>query len=145
MGLLQGIFKLKNPEKYKGDPTNVVYRSGWELKLMMYLDSNASVIQWASEELRVPYRSPIDGKIHGYFPDFVVKKINSSGVEETVMIEVKPAKQTRPPEKRTKMSRKYLQEVKTWGVNDAKWKAARAYCADRLWKFQIITEVELGI
>lgn len=33
----------------------------------------------------------------------------------------------------------------TWGVNEAKWKAAEEYCKDRGWKFIIMTEHELGI
>jgi hypothetical protein len=33
----------------------------------------------------------------------------------------------------------------TWGVNQAKWKAASEFCADRKWRFLIMTEKELGI
>jgi hypothetical protein len=72
----QGRFKPKNPKKYMGDPTNIIYRSGWEFKLMRYLDVHPDVIEWGSEELIVPYRSPIDGRMHRYFPDFLVKQIN---------------------------------------------------------------------
>jgi hypothetical protein len=72
----QGYFKPKNPQKYKGDPTNIVYRSSWELKLMTYLDLHKDIVTWGSEELIIPYRSPIDNKIHRYFPDFIVTKIN---------------------------------------------------------------------
>jgi hypothetical protein len=32
-----------------------------------------------------------------------------------------------------------------YGKNQAKWKAAREYCADRGWNFQIMTEKQLGI
>lgn len=141
----QGFFKPKNPQKYKGDPTNIVYRSGWELKLMLYLDSRKDVISWGSEELIIPYRSPIDGKIHRYFPDFIVTKINSKGKKETVIIEVKPQKQTVPPESKGKVNKKYLMEVATWGKNEAKWKAAKEFCEDRGWSFHIFTEKELGI
>jgi hypothetical protein len=141
----QGFFKPKNPQKYKGDPTNIVYRSGWELKLMLYLDSKKDVVSWGSEELIIPYRSPIDGKIHRYFPDFIVTKINSEGKKETVVIEVKPLAQTIPPKPKNKPSKKYLTEVANWGKNDAKWKAAKQYCSDRGWTFHIFTEKELGI
>lgn len=143
---IQGFFKPKNPKKYKGDPTNIVYRSGWELKLMLYLDSRPEVISWGSEEIIIPYRSPIDGKIHRYFPDFIVTKINKEGKKETALIEVKPFKQTIPPENKQKTpTRKFLTEVKTWGMNEAKWKAATEYCKDRNWSFHIFTERELGI
>ena len=142
---IKGFFKPKNPQKYKGNPTNIVYRSGWELKLMLYLDSRKDVVSWASEEIIIPYRSPIDGKIHRYYPDFIVTKINSNGKKETTLIEVKPKKQTVPPEPKSKVNKKYLAEVATWGVNEAKWKAANEYCKDRGWSFQIFTEKELGI
>ena len=128
-----------------GDPTNIVYRSGWEFALMRYLDKHPSVKQWASEEVIIPYRSPIDGRVHRYFPDFLVKQINSNGEKETILIEVKPKAQTKPPEKKSRVTKKYLNEVKTWGTNKAKWEAAEEYCKDRGWKFQIFTEDHLGI
>lgn len=141
----QGYFKPKNPQKYKGDPTNIVYRSSWELKLMMYLDSHKDIITWGSEEIIIHYRSPIDNKIHRYFPDFIVTKINKEGKKETALIEVKPLAQTKPPKKQEKVTRKYITEVTTWGINEAKWKAAGEYCKDRGWSFHIFTELELGI
>lgn len=141
----KGVFKPKNPKKYRGDPTNIIYRSSWELKLMMYLDQHNEVVCWASEELSIPYRSPVDGRIHRYFPDFIVTKINKKGLKETAIIEVKPKKQTMPPKKQEKITKKYLTEVTTWGVNEAKWKAANEYCVDRGWSFHIFTEQELGI
>ena len=76
MATTKGYFKPQNPQKYKGDPTNIVYRSGWELKLMLYLDKHEEVISWASEEVIIPYRSPIDNRIHRYYPDCIVTKIN---------------------------------------------------------------------
>lgn len=141
----QGYFKPKNPEKYKGDPTKIVYRSQWELKLMMYLDHKVHVLWWKSEELAIPYRSPVDNRIYRYFPDFIVGLINKEGKRETVMIEVKPKAQTKEPTKPQKVSRKYINEVFTYGVNKAKWQAAENYCADRGWKFQVMTEEHLGI
>ena len=145
MKTYKGIFKPKNPQKYRGDPTNIIYRSSWELKLMMYLDEHREVVGWSSEEIIIPYRSPIDGKIHRYFPDFKVTKINKDGIKETALIEVKPMAQTKPPERQSKVTKRYLTEVKTWGVNEAKWKAALEYCKDRGWSFHIFTEKELGI
>lgn len=141
----QGFFKPKNPQKYKGDPTNIVYRSSWEFRLMTYLDERKEVVSWGSETIIVPYRSPIDGKIHRYFPDFIVTKINTEGKKETVVIEVKPFYQTVPPKKTNKITKKYLTEVRTWGVNEAKWKAAKEYCEDRGWSFHIFTENEIGV
>ena len=145
MATYKGFFKPKNPQKYRGDPTNIIYRSGWELKLMLYLDEHKDVINWGSEELIIPYRSPIDGKVHRYFPDFIVTKINKQGLKETAIIEVKPKKQTVPPQKQSKVTKRYLTEVKNWGVNEAKWKAATEFCKDRGWSFHIFTEKELRI
>jgi hypothetical protein len=84
-------------------------------------------------------------RIHRYFPDFWVKKKNATGVVEVLVIEVKPAKQTKEPVPSKKVTKQYLREVATWAVNQAKWKAATTYCNDRQWKFVTITEHDLGI
>ena len=145
----KGFFKPKNPNRYKGDPTNIVYRSSWELKLMSYLDVHPDIIEWSSEEFCIPYVSPIDKRIHRYFPDFYLKKKNIEGKIETLVIEVKPKNQVVPPTvvktKTSKPTKRYVREVMTYGVNEAKWKAAQAFCEDRKWKFMIMTESELGI
>jgi hypothetical protein len=147
----QGRFKPKNPSKYLGDSANIIYRSSWELKLMAYLDVHPNVVRWGSEEIVIPYRSPIDGRIHRYFPDFYVEQINMNGKKEKILIEVKPKHQTLEPDSKNKLtpkgmiSKRYLSEVATYGVNRAKWKAAEEYCKDLGWKFQLLTENELGI
>ena len=141
----KGYFKPRNPSKYMGDPTTIIYRSSWELKLMRYLDSHSDVIKWASEEFSIPYVSPIDGKVHRYFPDFLVNKRNLNKSIETVVIEVKPKIQTTAPTVQKKANKRYIREVYTWGVNSAKWEAAKRYCDHREWKFVIMTEHELGI
>ena len=112
---------------------------------MGWFDGHPDVLEWSSEEIIIPYRSPIDGRVHRYFPDFYVRKRNKDGVVETIIVEVKPYAQTQEPKKQSKVSKRYINEVKTWGINSYKWKAARDYCEDRKWKFQIITEKELGI
>lgn len=144
----KGTFQPRNPNKYRGDPTNIIYRSRWELVLMGKLDQHPDVLQWSSEEIIIPYRSPIDNRIHRYFVDFYVKKRNASdGRVVECLIEVKPKAQTKPPVvmQTGKPTKRYITEVHTWGVNSAKWAAARAYCADRGWEFMIFTEHELGI
>lgn len=141
----KGYFKPKNPNKYLGDPSNIIYRSLWELKFMRYLDEHKNVLQWASEEFSIPYRSPIDGKIHKYYPDFLVKQLNKQGVTETVVVEIKPKKQFIEPKVQAKPTRRYVREVVTYGINSAKWKAAMEYCEDRKWQFKVLTEDELGI
>ena len=141
----KGFFKPRNPEKYRGDPTQVIYRSRWELKLMSYLDTHPDIIEWSSEEFCIPYISPVDNRMHRYFPDFKVKKKNQDGTIEVWIIEVKPAKQCVPPIKPKKVTKRFLQEAVTFSVNAAKWKAAKEFCADRQYKFMIFTEKELGI
>ena len=143
MAFKQGFFKPRNPTKYKGDPTKIVYRSGWELRLMSHFDTHEDVIWWSSEEKIIPYRSPVDNKIHRYFPDFLINIKNKEGKTETVMIEVKPKSQTKEPKRPSKVTKKYINEVFTYGVNQTKWRAAEEYCADRGWRFMIMTEDEI--
>jgi hypothetical protein len=145
----KGVFRARNPNKYKGNPSNIIYRSRWELKLMMKLDEHPDVLEWSSEEIVIPYRSPIDGRMHRYFPDFFVKQRNRDGIVECLLIEVKPYAQTQKPTlmetRNSKPTKRYINEVMTWGINSAKWKAAEEYCKDRQWKFVIMSEKELGI
>ena len=140
-----GRFIPKNPKKYVGDSNNIIYRSSWECKVMSWLDRNDDIISWASEELIIPYVSPIDNRVHRYFPDFLVKVKTRDAKVKTLLLEVKPKKQTVPPEPRKRVTKQYVTEVTTWGVNQAKWKAAEEYCLDRSWEFKIITEDHLGL
>ena len=112
---------------------------------MIYFDRNDNVIKWASEEMFVPYKNPITGKIHRYFPDFIIKVKNRQQLIETIMIEVKPYYQTQEPVKKSKLTKRYITEVKTYAINKYKWDAAVEYCKDRKWRFQILTEKELGL
>jgi hypothetical protein len=141
----KGYFKPRNPHKYKGDPTKIIYRSHWELVVMSYLDKHPEVIQWASEEFSIPYRSPIDGRMHRYFPDFWVKYVDKDGVINIRILEVKPKAQTKAPVPQKKRTRSYVGAVHRWGINSAKFAAAREYCEDRKWDFQLITEDDLGM
>jgi len=141
----KGFFNPRNPQKYKGDPTKIVYRSSWEFKFMMHIDLHPSVLQWSSEEFSIPYVSPIDGRIHRYFPDFWVKQKNSKGLVEVLVVEIKPKKQTIAPTPSKKRTRTYVNEVKTWGINSAKWTQAKQFCEDRKWRFVIFNEHDLGI
>ncbi len=140
----QGRFHPKNPEKYKGDLQNIVYRSSWELKFMQYCDRNENVLEYASEEFFIPYFDPTTNKVRRYFPDFIIKVKDKDGNIKKYLIEVKPKRQTLVP-KETKGKRKktYINEVLTYNKNLAKWKAAQEWCADRLIEFKIITEEEL--
>lgn len=138
-------FIPKNPEKYAGDPTCIIMRSSWETKFALWCDSNPAVIKWHSEETIVPYISPIDNRPHRYFIDFRVKIKDKSGAVKEYLVEIKPFSQTIPPVPPSRKTARFLKEVQTWGVNDAKWKAARRFAKDRGLEFIILTENELGI
>ena len=136
----KGKYKPRCPYKYKGDPTNIIYRSLWELKFMKYCDTTPSILKWSSEEIAIPYKSPVDNRVHRYFPDFYVKVNNKK-----YMVEVKPFRQTKEPKTQKKVTKRYITEVVTWSVNKAKWKAASEFCKDYGWEFMLITEKELKV
>ena len=141
----KGRYKPKQPKKYIGNPTKIIYRSLLEKRFMLYCDRSKNILEWGSEEVIVPYKSPIDKRMHRYFVDFIVTLKKKNGLKEILLIEVKPKKQCSPPKKKTRKTKRYLNEVKTWGVNSAKWKAATKYAESRGWVFQILTENELQI
>jgi len=143
---IKSRYKPSFPKKYKGDPNNIICRSSWERRFCVWCDLNESILEWGSEELWIPYVSPVDGRVHRYFPDFIMKVQDKDGKIKTYIIEVKPKKQTLPPTNTPKRkSKTWLHEVKTYAVNQAKWKAASEFCKDRLLEFKVITEDELGI
>jgi hypothetical protein len=111
---------------------------------MKYLDDHPSVLWWVSEELPIPYRSPIDQKIHRYFPDFIVRLKQADNKEITVVLEVKPYKQTQKPTQK-RQTKRFIQEAMTYAVNQEKWRAADLFCKEHGWQFKIITEKELGL
>ena len=141
----KGKYYPSFPRKYKGDPTNIIYRSLWERKFMVYCDKNQNILEWASEEIAIPYRSPIDNRVHRYFPDFYMKVKETNGNIKNYVIEVKPAKQTIPPKKPKRQTKGYIREAYEYAKNQAKWKMAKEFCADRQWEFKVVTEKELGI
>lgn len=142
----QGFFKPINPQKYRGNVKNIVYRSSYELKFMSWLDRHPSVLEWASEEFCIPYMSPLDNRLHRYFPDFIFRQKNKDGKDETIVVEIKPHVQTLEPKRTEKKSKRtFINEVKTYGVNKKKWEAAQQLCNEKGWKFMILTEKELNI
>jgi len=140
----KGRYKPKQPKKYIGNPTKIIYRSLLEKRFMLYCDKTDAILEWGSEEVVVPYKSPVDNRMHRYFVDFIVKLKNKDGITEVLLIEVKPKKQCSPPKKPQKKTRKYFTEMKTYGVNTAKWKAATEYAENKGWKFIIITDETLS-
>ena len=137
----KGKFIPKNPNKYLGDPNNIIYRSSWELKVFVRMDTDPNIIKWASEEFSIPYINPIDNRPHKYYPDVYAE--NSKG--QKFVIEIKPEKQTQPPKKPSRNSKRYITEVSTYMINKAKWNAAEVFCTKQGWTFKIATERDLGI
>lgn len=140
----QGKFSPRNPQKYKGNPANIVYRSSWELRVMNILDTHPQVIWWASEELPIRYQSPIDGRERRYFPDFIVQMRRKDGTSAIYMLEIKPESQTSVRTLR-RTSKKLREEAAQLAVNQAKWTAADEFCQDQGWTFKVITERHLNL
>ena len=132
----KGKYKIKNPNKYLGNPTNIIYRSLMERRFMEWCDSNDKCYKWSSEEVVIPYISPIDNKQHRYIPDFLIQTPKG-----WFLIEVKPFTQSRPPKKlvvenlELKKKRRYIKSVQTSLANEAKWKAATKVCEKKGWSF----------
>ena len=135
----KGRYRPSNPKKYKGNPSNIIYRSLWERKFMVYCDNNTKILEWGSEEIVLPYRSPIDNKVHRYFPDFYIKVREFNGNIKRYIIEIKPKKQTVEPKMKKRKTKGYIYEVYEYAKNQAKWKAAEEFCKDRMWEFKVLT------
>lgn len=141
---IQGKYSIQNPKKYIGDPTNCVFRSSWERKVMVKFDESPRIVKWGSEPFHIFYHSPVDNRRHRYFPDFIVVARSDTGELITTLIEVKPAAECVPPVARSKKKERYLQECCTFSVNQAKWAAAREVCRQRNWRFVVMTEKEIN-
>ena len=142
----KGKYKPTRPYKYKGDPTNIIYRSLWEKKFMNYCDSSMNILEWGSEEIYMWYRSPIDNRPHRYFPDFYVKVKQHDHTLKKFIIEIKPKAQVKQPKTNPKRKTKaWYNAVREWGKNQAKWESATNYCNKRNMEFKILTENDLGL
>lgn len=139
----QTNFFPKNTSKYEGDPNKIKCRSLWERKFCKFLDENKNIIRWSFEPIKIPYISPIDNQRHFYIPDFLIEKKNKDGQIETLLIEIKPEKQTMPPKKGKKKNRTILSEAITYEVNLKKWESASEFCKKHNIKFKLITEKDL--
>lgn len=138
---LQGRFRPSNPQKYKGDCGNILYRSSWEHAFMKWCDDTDAVKSWMSEERAIWYYNPVQKKKCRYFPDFIVQYMGSDGIIREEVVEIKPQKQVdgppRNPKRRTKA---WANAVQTYMVNQAKWKAAADWASDRGMSFRLLTE-----
>lgn len=140
-----GFFTPKYKDKYQGNWANIVYRSQWELLVFKWCDENPNILKWQSEEFFIPYVYAGDGKVHRYFIDLKIEFKNN----KIILVEIKPAAQTKKPKiSKNKKRSTMLTEAATYVKNVCKWKAAKIYCEERGWDFQIWTEdtlKQLGI
>ena len=136
----QGIFTPKYPKKFIG--TKAVYRSGLELKFFRFCDDNKNVIKWSSENVVVPYISPLDGRVHRYFVDNFISIKEGVNIKN-YLVEIKPYRQTKPPTTKYKKKQHIVYEQKQWAVNTSKWESARRLCKKKGWEFLLITEKDL--
>lgn len=135
-------FIPENKSKYKG--TYPIYlRSGWEIKFAKWCDEKPYVLEWTSESAYINYYNVTKRRMARYFPDFSLKVKTKSGEIKHWLVEVKPAVQTKPPERRGKKKTTQMYEAATWIENQCKWKAAREWCKCRNIEFKIITEYEI--
>ncbi len=130
-----GRYKVSNLKKYKGDFNSVYYRSMWERACFKWCDESPKIKEWSSEEVVIPYFYDVDKKYHRYFMDLKIK----TNENKIILVEIKPDKQTRPPEGQRK-TKQYIAEGLAYVKNQCKWRAAKDYAADRNWDFQIWTE-----
>jgi hypothetical protein len=134
MAAARGRFIPKNPQKYTGNASKIVFRSSWELRFFQWLDMNEAIVRWGSEELAIPYLSPLDLRVHRYFPDIIVLYKHKDGSIRKEIVEIKPYHETVLTPKSTDRDKKALL------VNDAKWKAASIYAEQFGATFRVITE-----
>lgn len=142
---IKSKYKPSHPEKYQGNPNNIICRSSWERVFCKWCDTNPNILRWASEEFSIPYISPVDGRLHRYYPDYLIEFRDSSGKVKKQIIEVKPKKQTQPPKPGVRVTKSFLYEASMYEKNMAKWAAATEFAKDNGIEFRIITEDELGI
>lgn len=135
----KGRFIPKNPNKYVGDPNNIIFRSKWEYDILKFIDRSDNIIKYSSEEVKIPYYSPLDKKMHNYYPDLIIETKDN----KIFMIEIKPFSQTMPPKKPKRMSKNYAIACETYITNRCKWDAAEKFCLEKNWKFKILTEKEI--
>ena len=132
----QEFFVPKHPEKLIGN-ANPFYRSSWELAMMTFLDNHPSVIQWASESIKIPYTNPLTGKRSQYVPDFLVLYQDKNGKRKAELVEVKPKKEAMLENAKSKRDKAFLL------INTATWAAALTFCKKNGLEFRIITEDQL--
>lgn len=132
-----GLYKVTNPDKYAGNnPPR--FRSSWELAFFKFADHHPSVVQWASECVRIPYKNPFSGKNTVYVPDIFIIYQDKNGKQHAELIEIKPSSQTV-----MEAAGKNIQNQAAVILNQVKWQAAAAWCKQKGIFFRVISEKDL--
>lgn len=132
----QGLYKVMNPAKYVGKKPPR-YRSSWEWHFMKFCDGNDHILQWASEEITIPYRHPLTGKMTVYVPDFLITYQGANGKTVAELIEIKPRKQSILEGKQSSKDRAIV------AINYAKWDMATKWARRNGMSFRVITEDDI--
>ena len=133
----KGKFQVKNPDKFVGSraPT---FRSSWESAFMQFCDTHPSVVKWASESVKIPYKNPITGKNSNYIPDFLVQYQDKNGKVVTELVEIKHKNKSIIESKN--QNRRLAETV---AVNHAKWEQAMRWCKQNGLRFRVVTEEDI--
>jgi hypothetical protein len=142
---VQGFYSPINPQKYAGNPRQIIYRSSYERRAFEWCDLTESIISWGSEELAIKYFDPTTNQVRRYFPDLILKVQDMNGKVKKYICEIKPMKYTQPPKRKSRVTKAYLNESMRYAKNEAKWNAAKEWCENHGFEFMILTERELGI
>jgi hypothetical protein len=132
----QGIFQPQNPDKFIGGKLPFA-RSSWETAFMRFCDGHPNILKWASENVKIPYRNPLTGKITNYVPDFMIQYQDKNGKTLVELIEIKPKSQTVIENARGRGDKLATM------VNAAKWTAAQEWCKIKGIHFKVITEEQI--
>tara|TARA_B000000477_G_scaffold49882_1_gene42054 strand:- start:131 stop:496 length:366 start_codon:yes stop_codon:yes gene_type:complete len=104
---------------------------------MRFCDNHPNIVKWASENVKIPYRHPLTGKITNYVPDFMVQYVDKNGKTLVELIEIKPKSQTIIENARGRGDK-----VQTT-INAAKWTAANEWAKAKGMHFKVITEDQI--
>jgi len=140
----QGIFKPKHPEKYLGNPNNIIFRSGLEKRIYHYIDDHPNILKWGSEEFCIEYFYEVDKRVHRYFPDLCILYRNRLGEVKKAVIEIKPSAFCKPPKRPRRITKGYENILKEWIKNSNKWAAAEIFCKKHNMDFLKLTEKSLN-
>jgi len=166
----QGYYKVRNKEKYIGDPSLIVYRSSWEFAFCKWADYSPSILRWSSEPIKIPYydriskleeckklgldpNNPKNWVIKNYNTDFWVEVDKGGDRPEKWFVEVKPKHKLKkpsppPPNSPLKEIKRFNIQAKEYIINEAKFAALDEWAKKHGAKFYIFTEdimIKLGI